>query len=83
MKEKNATPSEMKGAIPIPKSKRGLKGFFQETSLELKKVHWPTNQETTRLTSVVLIVCFGSVLGLWLLGLGITTILDMILTGGK
>jgi preprotein translocase subunit SecE len=83
MKEKNATPSDMKGSLPIPKSKRGLKGFYQETMLELKKVHWPTNQETTRLTSVVLVVCFGSVLALWLLGLGISALFDVILTGGN
>lgn len=43
--------------IPIPKSKRGMRGFFTEVGRELKKVSWPTPKETTRLTGVVLAVC--------------------------
>ena len=43
--------------IPIPKSKRGMRGFFIEVGRELKKVTWPTPKETTRLTGVVLAVC--------------------------
>lgn len=43
--------------IPIPKSKRGMRGFFTEVGRELKKVTWPTPKETTRLTGVVLAVC--------------------------
>ncbi len=43
--------------IPIPKSKRGMRGFWTEVARELKKVTWPTHQETTRLTGVVLAVC--------------------------
>jgi len=45
------------GAPPVPKSKRGFKGFFSEVGREMKKVHWPTRPETNRLTGVVLAVC--------------------------
>jgi len=39
--------------------------FFGETIAELKKVVWPTRQETVRLTVMVLIVCVivGIILG--------------------
>jgi preprotein translocase SecE subunit len=43
--------------IPVPRSKRGVKGFFAEVVREMKKVHWPTMQESNRLTGVVLAVC--------------------------
>ena len=45
------------GSLPIPKSKRGLKGFINEVGREMKKVSWPTKSETNRLTLVVLTVC--------------------------
>ena len=48
-------------SIPVPKSKRGLKGFFTESVRELKKVDWPTPKETNRLTGIVLAVCALSV----------------------
>jgi len=41
-------------SIATPKFKRGLKGFFTDTSREMKKVNWPTKRETSRLTFVVL-----------------------------
>lgn len=44
-------------SVPLPKSKRGLKGFWRETVRELKHVHWPTTKETNRLTGVVMGVC--------------------------
>jgi preprotein translocase SecE subunit len=46
------------GKIPIPGSKRGVKGFFVDVGREMKKVNWPNKRETNRLTGVVLAVCF-------------------------
>ncbi|MBS1705975.1 MAG: preprotein translocase subunit SecE [Armatimonadetes bacterium] len=66
--------------IPIPKSKRGLKGFWQDTVTEMKKVHWPARHDTNRLTGVVVILCFGSVLLLYGLSTAFHAILVM-LTG--
>ena len=69
-------------SIPLPKSKRGLKGFLQDTGAELKKVHWPTRHETTSLTGVVMAVCVGSVLILWGLSVAFEQLLHIILRGG-
>jgi preprotein translocase SecE subunit len=50
-------PRKPQGSIPIPRSKRGPRGFFIEVGREIKKVSWPTRAETNRLTGVVLGVC--------------------------
>lgn len=67
--------------IPVPTSKRGLKGFLEETILEMKKVTWPTKKEATRLSGVVITVCTGSVLLLY--GLSIAFHEIMLLIVGK
>lgn len=54
-------PGKTRGSVPIPKSKRGLKGFLNEVQREMRKVSWPTRAETNRLTFVVLAVCAGLV----------------------
>jgi preprotein translocase subunit SecE len=56
------------GSLPIPKSRRGVKGFFAEVGRDMKKVSWPTRPETTRLTGVVLAVCAILVTVLTVLG---------------
>src|SRR5438876_1014927 len=47
------------------KSTNGLIRYFQETSIELKKVTWPTREQTTRLTLIVLgsVIAFAVVFG--------------------
>ena len=47
------------------KAKKSRFAFIGDTISELRKVVWPTRQETTRLTIMVLIVCvvMGIVLG--------------------
>ncbi len=50
-------PRKPQGSLPIPGSKRGIKGFIREVGREMKKVSWPTRAETNRLTGVVLGVC--------------------------
>ena len=53
----NDGPRKPSGGIPVPRSPRGPKGYFQEVRREIKKVNWPTVPETHRLTGVVLGVC--------------------------
>ena len=53
----NEEPRKPGGSIAVPRSKRGLKGYFTEVKREAKKVSWPTVPETHRLTGVVLGVC--------------------------
>jgi preprotein translocase SecE subunit len=50
-------PKKPQGSLPIPRSKRGLRGFLSEVGREMKKVSWPSRAETNRLTGVVLGVC--------------------------
>lgn len=61
------------GALPTPKMKRGIKGFFAEVSRELKKVTWPPYKEVNRLTGVVLGVCALVVLTLTVMSLVVAT----------
>ena len=45
--------------------KKSRFSFFTEVVAELRKAHWPTRQETLRLSILVLIVCIvvGAILG--------------------
>ena len=74
-------PTKGRGSVPIPKSKRGFKGFFSEVGREMKKVSWPTKSETNRLTGVVLIVCAGLVVLFLGLSYGFDTIVSVITKG--
>jgi preprotein translocase subunit SecE len=46
-------------------AKKSRFSFFAEVVAELRKAHWPTRQETLRLSILVLIVCavVGGILG--------------------
>ena len=68
------------GNLPIPKSRRGIKGFYHEVIREMKKVTWPTKSETNRLTGVVMAVTILSVAVLTGLGIVFNTLINM-LTG--
>jgi len=76
-------PAKGRGSVPIPKSKRGFKGFFSEVGREMKKVSWPTKTETNRLTGVVLIVCAGLVVLFLALSYGFDTIVSVITKGSS
>ena len=43
--------------LPLPKSKRGPKSFFEGVKREMRKVSWPAFKETNRLFGVVVAVC--------------------------
>jgi len=61
-------------------AKKSRFSFFPEVIAELRKAHWPTRQETLRLSILVLIVCaiVGGILGA--LDLGFTRL--FLLLGG-
>lgn len=69
------------GSLPIPKSRRGLKGFFNEVIREMKKVNWPTKKETNRLTGVVMGVTLLSVAILTAMGIVFGTLVNLITKG--
>lgn len=79
---------EPKGAkpntsLPTPKFKksRGIKGFLTDVGREMKKVSWPTRQETNRLTGVVLAVCLMLVVILTVLGFVFEQVINFITKG--
>ena len=41
--------------------------YLKETRVELRKVHWPTRQESWRLTQIVLVVTLSMAIFLWLM----------------
>lgn len=71
------------GGVPVPKTKRGMKGFLKEVSREVKKVSWPDTPETNRLTGIVLAVCGLIVLILSALSFVIDTVINNILLKGS
>ncbi|MPZ49222.1 MAG: preprotein translocase subunit SecE [Dehalococcoidia bacterium] len=60
-------PRQSRGAAPPPRQRRriGIPSWFEEIISELKKVTWPTREETIYLTTVVIIVSVivGAMLG--------------------
>jgi preprotein translocase subunit SecE len=59
------------------KKENAIRRFFRETSGELRKVTWPTRQEATNLTIIVLIVMVAMSVFLWLVDLGATELLAL------
>lgn len=70
-------------SLPTPKisKSRGVKGFFTDLGREMKKVTWPTRQETNRLTGVVLVVCLLLVGVLSALGYVFEILINLITRG--
>ncbi|MFQ5987882.1 MAG: preprotein translocase subunit SecE [Dehalococcoidia bacterium] len=58
-----------------------LGGYFREVIGELKKVVWPTREETRRLTIMVIIVSVAVGLFLGAIDLGFTHLVDLFLGG--
>lgn len=77
-----SNPGDGGGGLPIPKSRRGIKGFYSEVIREMKKVNWPTKKETNRLTGVVMAVTIICVLILLGFGIVFGTLVDLITRGG-
>ncbi len=49
------------------KKENALVRYFKETRVEVKRVRWPTREETWRLTRIVLAVTLSMALFLWLM----------------
>ncbi len=49
------------GKQPLPKDRQNgveaLRRYFRESRIELRKVTWPTREQTVNLTLVVVVVC--------------------------
>lgn len=71
------------GSLPMPSMNRGIKGFVRDLQREMRQVTWPTRQEATRLSGVVLAVCVLIAVLLTGLSLGFEVLLKAIGLGGK
>lgn len=58
---------------------RAFLNLCLEARVEIRKVVWPTRQETTQTTIIVLIVVFIVALILWLLDWGLNNIVSLII----
>jgi preprotein translocase SecE subunit len=73
--------SKVPSSVPVPKMRRGFKGFYKEIVREMKHVTWPTPKETTRLTGIVLAVCTMIVLLLMAATFLFGTLIQLIVKG--
>jgi len=64
------------GLLKNPKSMERLITFIKEARIELKKVTWPTRQDTIRSTVSVIIVSAGIALFLGILDFLFQSVLD-------
>jgi len=53
--------------------------FVGETVSELRKVVWPTRQEATYLTTIVIVVTIAVAITLWVIDLGFSEFMNAIL----
>ncbi|MEE9401384.1 MAG: preprotein translocase subunit SecE [Dehalococcoidia bacterium] len=53
--------------------------FIGETISELRKVVWPTRQEATYLTTIVIVVTVAVAITLWVIDVGFSEVMNVIL----
>lgn len=68
----------MAGKDEKPKREGAIKRFFRETSGELRRVSWPTWPEARRLTFVVIVVLVAMAIFLWIVDLGASKLLALL-----
>lgn len=66
----------------VPKMKGGPGKFFKDVGVEMRRVIWPTKQETLRLTVMVLLVCVFFVMYLYLGSLAVNYLITA-MEGGQ
>ena len=67
-------------AIALQTAKgRQLAGFTREAQIEVRKVVWPTRQETTQTTLIVIMVVIIFALLLWVLDLILSGLVQMLI----
>ncbi|MCG9895558.1 MAG: preprotein translocase subunit SecE [Fimbriimonadaceae bacterium] len=65
----------------LPKMRRGLKGFYQDLIVEMRKVSWPTPKDSTRMSGMVLGVCGLVVLILFGISTGFEILWSIVMGG--
>jgi preprotein translocase subunit SecE len=60
-----------------PKRENALQRTFRETVGELRKVSWPTRQEATNMTIIVIVVMTTMAIFFWLIDLGAAKLISI------
>ena len=67
---------------PLPRVPRGFRiQFFQEVWSELQKVVWPSKEEATRLTVMVIVVSVAVGITLGLIDIGFSALVRAVFVG--
>ena len=61
---------------------REVSSFVREAQIEVRKVVWPTRQETVQTTLIVIVVVIVVAIFLWLLDMGLGGIVRMVMDTG-
>jgi len=70
------------GLVALTDKGRLLIGFLRDAQIEVRKVVWPTRQETTQTTIVVMVVVELFAFLLWLLDLALGGLVQLIIGRG-
>ena len=82
-KSQTAASKAKKAPAPQGQPKKRRLAFFTDVVNELRKVIWPSRQETTRLTLIVIGICLIMALILGLLDYGFSELVAKVFLGGK
>jgi preprotein translocase subunit SecE len=82
-KSQVATAKVKKSPAQATQSKKRRFTFFSDIINELRKVVWPTRQETVRLSLIVIGLCLAVGLFLGLLDYGFSELVAKVFLGGK
>jgi preprotein translocase subunit SecE len=65
-----------------PKRENALQRTYRETVGELKKVSWPTRQEATNMTIIVIVVMTVMAIFFWAIDLGAAQLISLAVGNG-
>ena len=78
----SSPPPPLQRDRPADRKGRQLAGFTREAQIEVRKVVWPTRQETTQTTLIVIMVVIIFALLLWVLDLIFSGLVQMLIRRG-
>lgn len=82
-KEKNRPATAAAPGMAVPQTKKGLGRFIKDLKQEMRHVTWPKQFEVTRLFGVVVSVCVGAIVLLYLLSTAFNIVFSALFRGGS
>ena len=62
------------------KKENAIRRYLRETQMEIKRVTWPSRQDATKLTGIVIAVTLGMTIFLGLVDLALAKAMDLIIS---